>query len=149
MMGKTAHVHPSSDLLVIPNTGRVGLATRLRRDIRCLPDEERSGDARTLSIELGDEVGRDVVRGIAETCLGCEDDTVGELDIADMDRPKESGDGCRVERHPWFQVQSLPGFGGILLGTGFLVCFYMWLEMSFGRACSGSNLFAALASAEL
>ncbi len=100
MMGNSADLLPSSDLLVVPNTGRVGLTTRLRRDIRCLTDEERSGDARTLSVELGHKVGRDVGRVIAETCLGRKDDAVSELDVANLHRPEKSGNECRVGRHP-------------------------------------------------
>ena len=86
---------PSRDLLVVPDPRREGLATGLGRDIRGLTDEERTRNAGALRVKLGDKVCGNVVRGVAETRLRCEDDAVGELGVTDLDGLEESGKSGR------------------------------------------------------
>ena len=51
-----------------------------------LGDEERAGDTRALDVVLLDHVRGDVRTVRAEAREGCEDDTVAELNVADLDR---------------------------------------------------------------
>ena len=56
-------------------------------------NEERARNAGALSVELGDKVRRDVVRGVAQTCLRPEDDAVAKGDVTDLDGLEECGRG--------------------------------------------------------
>ena len=92
------HLLPRRDLRVVPDAGDVRHAARLRGDERGLGDEERARDARALRVVLGHELSRDVRAVRAEAREGCEDDTVAELNVADLDRLEERRGGCGGHR---------------------------------------------------
>ena len=84
---------PSSNLLLVPDAGGMRLTAGIRSDVRGLGNEERARNAGALSVELGDKVRRDVVRGVAQTCLRPEDDAVAKGDVTDLDGLEECGRG--------------------------------------------------------
>ena len=93
-----AHLLPPRDLGVVPDPGSVEHAGSFGRDEGRLGDEERAGDGGALLVVLDDEVGGDVcVVGPVAGERG-EDDAVGELHVADLDRGEESG--CSGGGHP-------------------------------------------------
>ena len=82
----------------------MGLPAGLGGNICSFSDEESAGHAGALPVEFYTEVGRNVGCIGAVARLGCEDDTVRECRVADLNRLEERGLGsrrhcCRVTGH--------------------------------------------------
>ena len=73
---------PCRDLLVVPDSGRVGETARLWRDECRLGDEKRTGNAGALGVVLYHQVCRNVGSIVAIAGERGEDDAVGERDVA-------------------------------------------------------------------
>ena len=92
-MSVRAHLFPSGNLVVVPDTGGVGLPTGLAGDVSTLGDEQGSADAGALLVKLDDKVGRDVCGIGTVASLGSQHHSVFKSDITNLNRLEESG--CR------------------------------------------------------
>lgn len=98
--GEVTHALPGRNLVCVPNAGDIdGYAARPGRDVRGFGDEERARDRRTLGVVLNGDVTVDVL--VVGTHAGerGEDDAVGEVQVAHLDRLEKlwecGGDGLR------------------------------------------------------